>query len=119
LQTSIGNLAATHSIAAGLDHPGIGPEHSALAASGRAEYVSARDPEVLKAAQILMENEGIIPALESSHALAYAFKIAPKLKNKSIVVNLSGRGDKDIFIYARALKDKKWKEFLREEFRTL
>jgi len=119
LQTSTGNLAATHSISAGLDHPGVGPEHSALAASGRVDYVFARDSEVLKAAQVLMENEGIIPALESAHALAHAFKIAPKLKNKSIVVNLSGRGDKDIFIYARALKDKKWKEFLREEFRTI
>ncbi|MFH1546702.1 MAG: tryptophan synthase subunit beta [Patescibacteria group bacterium] len=120
LQTPAGNLAATHSIAAGLDHPGVGPEHSALAASGRAEYVFARDAEVLKAAQILMKKEGIIPALESSHALAHAFKIAPKLsKNKSIVVNLSGRGDKDIFIYARALRDKKWKEFLREEISNL
>jgi len=120
LQTPAGNLAATHSIAAGLDHPGVGPEHSALAASGRAEYVFVRDAEVLKAAQILMKKEGIIPALESSHALAHAFKIAPKLsKNKSIVVNLSGRGDKDIFIYARALHDKKWKEFLREEISAL
>jgi len=119
LQDVSGNLAPTHSISAGLDHPGVGPEHSALAASGRVKYVSAKDKEVLKAAQLLMENEGIIPALESSHALAYAFKIAPKLKGKTIVVNLSGRGDKDIFIYARALRDKKWKEFLKEEFKTL
>ncbi len=119
LQDSSGNLAPTHSISAGLDHPGVGPEHSALAASGRAQYVSVQDREVIKAAQLLIQNEGIIPALESSHALAYAFKIAPKLKNKSIIVNLSGRGDKDIFIYARALRDKKWKEFLREESKTL
>ncbi len=119
LQDDFGNLASTHSISAGLDHPGVGPEHSALAASGRVEYVFMRDREVLAAAKTLMENEGIIPALESSHALAYAFKIAKKLsKFKSIVVNLSGRGDKDIFIYARTLKDKKWKEFLLEEFKS-
>jgi len=119
LQDSVGNLAATHSISAGLDHPGVGPEHSALAKSGRAEYVSANDSEVLRAAQFLMREEGIIPALESAHALAHAFKIAPKFKNKSIVVNLSGRGDKDIFIYARALADESWKEFLRDEIKSL
>jgi tryptophan synthase beta chain len=116
LQDEAGNLAATHSICAGLDHPGVGPEHSALAASGRAEYVSANDKDVLAAAKFLMQNEGIIPALESSHALAYAFKLAKKLpKTKSIVVNISGRGDKDIFIYAEALKDQKWKEFLKSQ----
>ncbi|MFH0833944.1 MAG: tryptophan synthase subunit beta [Patescibacteria group bacterium] len=119
LQDKFGNLAPTHSISAGLDHPGVGPEHSFLAQTKRAEYVSVSDAEVLKAAQFLMQNEGIIPALESSHALAHAFKIAPKLKNKSIVVNLSGRGDKDIFIYARALGDKSWKEFLTQEIKTL
>ncbi len=119
LQDAYGNLAPTHSISAGLDHPGVGPEHSFLAQTGRAEYVAAHDAEVLAAAQFLMQNEGIIPALESSHALAHAFKIAPKLKNKSIVVNLSGRGDKDIFIYARALRDQNWKEFLRAEFNSL
>jgi len=120
LQDSVGNLAPTHSISAGLDHPGVGPEHSQLAKIGRAEYVSADDLEVLAAAQFLMQNEGIIPALESSHALAHAFKIAPKLsKSKSIIVNLSGRGDKDIFIYARALGDKSWKNFLRAEFNSL
>jgi len=116
LQDSFGNLASTHSISAGLDHPGVGPEHSYLAEMGRAEYVSARDGEVLDAAKLLIENEGIIPALESAHALAHAFKLAKKLpKSKSIVVNLSGRGDKDIFIYAKVLKDEKWKAFLREE----
>ncbi|MCF7845885.1 MAG: tryptophan synthase subunit beta [Candidatus Peribacteraceae bacterium] len=120
LQDASGNLAATHSVSAGLDHPGVGPEHSFLAKTGRAKYMSATDSEVLAAAQLLMRHEGIIPALESSHALAYAFKLAKKLpKSKSIGVNLSGRGDKDIFIYARALGDKKWKEFLREEIKTL
>lgn len=119
LQDSVGNLAPTHSISAGLDHPGVGPEHSYLAKIGRVEYVSANDSEVLKAAKFLMQNEGIIPALESAHALAYAFKIAPKLKNKSIVINLSGRGDKDIFIYARAFGDQNWKKFLRAEFNSL
>ncbi len=116
LQDMAGNLAQTHSISAGLDHPGVGPEHSHLAATGRAKYVAANDKEALAAAELLMKNEGIIPALESSHALAYAFQLAKKLpKSKSIVVNLSGRGDKDIFIYAEALKDKGFKKFLREQ----
>jgi tryptophan synthase beta chain len=119
IQDKSGNLAATHSVSAGLDHPGVGPEHSALAASGRAQYTVARDKEVIQAAEMLIQTEGIIPALESAHALAHTIKIAPKLKGKNIVVNLSGRGDKDIFIYARALRDKKWKEFLRQEFQTL
>ena len=120
LQDQSGNLAPTHSISAGLDHPGVGPEHSYLAQTGRVKYVSANDKEVLAAAKLLMQNEGIIPALESAHALAEAFKLAKKLpRSKSIVINLSGRGDKDIFIYARALRDKKWKEFLREEIKTL
>lgn len=116
IQDDYGNLGETHSICAGLDHPGVGPEHSFLAQSGRVEYVLARDKEVVAAAKLLIENEGIIPALESAHALVQAFKLAPKLqKNKVIVVNLSGRGDKDIFIYAKIFKDKKWKEFLQKE----
>ncbi|MCF7896654.1 tryptophan synthase subunit beta [Candidatus Gracilibacteria bacterium] len=119
LQDPIGNLAETHSVAAGLDHPGVGPEHSALAKTGRVKYFAVRDSEVIATAQLLMREEGIIPALESAHALEYAFKIAPRLKGKNIVINLSGRGDKDIFIYARTLRDKKWKEFLRKEFQTL
>jgi len=120
LQDSVGNLAPTHSVCAGLDHPGVGPEHSYLASIGRASYTFARDTEVLSAAKILMENEGIIPALESSHAVAEAIRLAPTLpKNKIIIVNLSGRGDKDIFIYAKALGDKAWKEFLMQEIKTL
>ena len=116
LQDTSGNLGATHSISAGLDHPGVGPELAALAASKRAEFVTANDKAALAAARLLMRREGIIPALESAHALAHAFKLASKLeKSKTIVVNLSGRGDKDIFIYARAQRDQKWKEFLRRE----
>lgn len=92
-----GQIAATHSISAGLDYPGVGPEHAFLQASGRAEYVAATDEEALAAFHDLCHLEGIIPALESSHALAYAMKLAKELgKGKRIVVNLSGRGDKDI-----------------------
>lgn len=92
-----GQIAATHSISAGLDYPGVGPEHAFLQASGRAEYVAATDEEALLAFHDLCHLEGIIPALESSHALAHAMKLAKELgKGKRIVVNLSGRGDKDI-----------------------
>lgn len=92
-----GQIAATHSISAGLDYPGVGPEHAFLQASGRAEYVAATDEEALAAFHDLCHLEGIIPALESSHALAHAMKLAKELgKGKRIVVNLSGRGDKDI-----------------------
>lgn len=92
-----GQIAATHSISAGLDYPGVGPEHAFLQASGRAEYVAATDEEALSAFHDLCHLEGIIPALESSHALAHAMKLAKELgKDKRIVVNLSGRGDKDI-----------------------
>lgn len=92
-----GQIAATHSISAGLDYPGVGPEHAFLQASGRAEYVAATDEEALSAFHDLCHLEGIIPALESSHALAHAMKLAKELgKGKRIVVNLSGRGDKDI-----------------------
>ena len=120
LQDSVGNLAETHSVCAGLDHPGIGPQHSYLAATHRATYTFARDGEVIAAAKMLMQTEGIIPALESSHAVAEAIKLSPKLKkSETIVVNLSGRGDKDIFIYAKAFRDKAWKEFLQQEIKTL
>lgn len=92
-----GQIAATHSISAGLDYPGVGPEHAFLQASGRAEYVAATDEEALAAFHDLCHLEGIISALESSHALAHAMKLAKELgKGKRIVVNLSGRGDKDI-----------------------
>jgi tryptophan synthase beta chain len=92
-----GQIKATHSIAAGLDYPGVGPEHAYYKESGRAEYVSVTDTEALKALSLLSREEGIIPALESSHALAYLEKMAKKINRKSIViVGLSGRGDKDM-----------------------
>jgi tryptophan synthase beta chain len=92
-----GNPQPTYSIAAGLDYPGIGPEHSYLKESGRAEYYTVTNEEVLEAFQILSRTEGIIPALESAHAVAYALKLAPTMsKDQVIIVNLSGRGDKDV-----------------------
>ena len=97
LQDENGQIQETHSISAGLDYPGVGPEHAYLKDSGRAEYVSITDGEALAAFHALCRYEGIIPALESSHALAYAAKIAPTMgKDKSLLVNLSGRGDKDM-----------------------
>jgi len=92
-----GEPLSTHSISAGLDYPGVGPEHSYLHDSGRGEYVSISDQEALEAFHILSQMEGIIPALESAHAVAYALKLAPQMSKDSIViVNLSGRGDKDV-----------------------
>ena len=91
-----GQIQSTHSISAGLDYPGVGPEHSWLKDNKRVKYVSVTDNEALKAFYYLTEKEGIIPALETSHALAYAFKLAKIKKNKNILINLSGRGDKDI-----------------------
>ncbi|MCK5717910.1 MAG: tryptophan synthase subunit beta [Thiomargarita sp.] len=96
-----GQIIETHSISAGLDYPGVGPEHAWLKDSGRVQYVAINDQEALAAFHNLSRLEGIMPALESSHALAYCQKIAPTLdKNKSIVVNLSGRGDKDVHTVA-------------------
>ncbi len=92
-----GEIIETHSISAGLDYPGVGPEHAWLKDSGRARYVSITDAEAMEGFHALTRLEGIIPALESSHAIAYAMKLAPTLgKDKNILVNLSGRGDKDI-----------------------
>lgn len=92
-----GEIAPVHSISAGLDYPGVGPEHSLLKDEGRASYVAVSDAEALEAFQLLCRTEGVIPALESSHALAYAAKLAPTLPKDAIVlVNLSGRGDKDM-----------------------
>jgi tryptophan synthase beta chain len=87
-----------HSISAGLDYPGIGPEHSYLYSTGRAEYVSATDEEALFGFYELSREEGIIPALESSHAIGYVLKNIDKFENKTILINLSGRGDKDLGI---------------------
>ena len=97
LQDDRGNISLTHSISAGLDYASIGPEHAFLHDLGRVEYVSASDDEALKAFQTLSQTEGIIPALESSHGIAHAIKIAPEMSpNEIMVVNLSGRGDKDV-----------------------
>ncbi len=104
LQDGEGQILEGHSISAGLDYPGIGPEHAWLKEQGRAEYVSVTDDEALAAFQTLCRLEGIIPALEPSHALAHVVKIAPDLPRDHImVVNLSGRGDKDIFTVAKHL----------------
>jgi tryptophan synthase beta chain len=105
LQDERGQIAATHSISAGLDYPSIGPEHAFLHDSGRVEYVSASDADALDAFRILSEREGIIPALESAHAVAYALKLARALKpEQAILVNLSGRGDKDVQSVADAAR---------------
>ena len=97
MEDDYGQIIETHSISAGLDYPGVGPEHAWLKDTGRAKYVSVTDDEAIQAFHDLCQIEGIIPALESSHALAYTSKLAPKMnKSEIIVVNLSGRGDKDI-----------------------
>jgi tryptophan synthase beta chain len=104
LQDKNGQIIATHSISAGLDYPGVGPEHSFLKDSGRATYVAINDKEALDGFQVLCRTEGIIPALESSHAIAHAAKLAGTLsKEQIIVINLSGRGDKDLDIVNKAL----------------
>src|SRR4051812_49060 len=101
MQDDNGQIIETHSISAGLDYPGVGPEHAWLKDSGRAEYVAVTDDEALEAFHNLCRLEGIIPALESSHALAYAAKMAPRMKKDQILlVNLSGRGDKDMHTVA-------------------
>jgi tryptophan synthase beta chain len=105
LQDVAGQVANTHSVSAGLDYPSIGPEHAALYDSGRAEYVSASDAEALDACLLLARTEGIIPALESAHAVAEVIKRAPRMKKSEIViVNVSGRGDKDIGILRETLE---------------
>ncbi len=105
LQDAAGQIATTHSVSAGLDYPSIGPEHAALADQGRAEYVAASDAEALEACTVLARTEGIIPALESAHAVAECMKRAPKMKKSEVlIVNVSGRGDKDIGILRENLQ---------------
>ena len=105
LQDAAGQIALTHSVSAGLDYPSIGPEHAMLKDTGRAEYVPASDAEALEATVVLARTEGIIPALESAHAVAEVIKRAPKMKKSEVViVNISGRGDKDIGIMRENLK---------------
>jgi tryptophan synthase beta chain len=104
LQDELGQIRETHSIAAGLDYPGVGPELAYLNQSGRAKYVAVTDAEALDALRLLSETEGIIPALESSHAVAHAVKLAPTMgKDQLMIINLSGRGDKDMHTIAGAM----------------
>jgi tryptophan synthase beta chain len=107
LQDERGQIARTHSVSAGLDYPSIGPEHAFLHDSGRVQYVSAPDAEALAAFQTLSELEGITPALESAHAIAHALKVAREMgSNQLLIVNLSGRGDKDVTTVAEAIAGK-------------
>lgn len=101
-QDKYGQIAPVYSISAGLDYPGIGPEHARLAEMKRAQYVPVTDEEAVRAFEYLSRTEGIIPAVESAHAVAYAMKLAPAMgKDEIIVINLSGRGDKDVAAIAR------------------
>jgi tryptophan synthase beta chain len=104
LQNDAGQVAQTHSVSAGLDYASVGPEHAMLHDSGRAKYTSATDTEALEATKLLSRTEGIIPALESAHAIAEAIKLAPKMdRNQVLMVNVSGRGDKDMGILTKEL----------------
>lgn len=108
LQDKSGQIHPAYSVSAGLDHPGVGPEHSFYKDTARAEYVSVTDKEALDAFVFLTETEGIIPALESAHAIAHVMKIAPVLKKDHVlVICLSGRGDKDVQQASRILEEKR------------
>ena len=96
MQDEVGQVQEAESISAGLDYPGVGPEHAHLSAIGRAEYPAVTDQEVVEAFQLLSRTEGIIPALESAHALAWVVREAPSLQGQVVLLNLSGRGDKDV-----------------------
>jgi tryptophan synthase beta chain len=116
IQDSFGQVLPTHSISAGLDYAGIGPELAHLADNKRINFTSVTDKETIDAYKLLSVKEGIIPALESSHAVAYAIKLAPEMpKDKTMVINISGRGDKDIFITAKETDKENWFNFLKEE----
>jgi tryptophan synthase beta chain len=107
LQDEDGNIELTHSISAGLDYAAIGPEHAWLRQIGRAEYAHVSDADALEAFQALARLEGILPALESAHAIAYARRLAPQLgKSAVLLVNLSGRGDKDVQSVEKALEER-------------
>jgi tryptophan synthase beta chain len=106
LQDDDGQILRTHSISAGLDYPAVGPEHASWRESGRVVYTHVGDDEAVDAFHLLSESEGIVPALESAHAVAYAVRVAPSMPLSSdILVNLSGRGDKDLAEVARAERD--------------
>jgi tryptophan synthase beta chain len=120
LQGDNGSLLPTHSISAGLDYAGIGPQLADLAEKKRIIFTYATDDEVLDAVKLTAAKEGILPALESAHALVEAFKRAGALaKDKIMVVNISGRGDKDLFIIAPYFGGKEWVEFLQKEQKRL
>jgi tryptophan synthase beta chain len=113
LQDGDGQMLETHSVAAGLDYIGVSPILSAYHEEGRVRFEAATNDEVLEATRLTMKKEGIIPALESAHALAGAFREVPQMTSSDVVlVNLSGRGDKDIFTIADALGDESWKDFI-------
>jgi tryptophan synthase beta chain len=108
LQDAWGNIQEAHSLAPGLDYPGVGPEHSHFKDTGRAEYVSVTDEEALEGFKLLARTEGILPALESAHAIAYLKELAPQYNREdTIIVNLSGRGDKDVEAVAEVLEREK------------
>ena len=116
LQDDDGQLSPTHSISAGLDYPGIGPELAWLHDQGRISFACARDEAVIEAVDLLARTEGILPALESAHAVAHVIDLAPRLgKDEVVVINVSGRGDKDLFILADAFADQEFYAFLRTE----
>jgi tryptophan synthase beta chain len=116
LQDKDGQMKDTHSISAGLDYVGVSPILAHLNKIGRVDFFAATDDEVRDALELTMREEGLIPALESTHAFVQAYKDAPNMsKNESILINMSGRGDKDIFTVAEALKDNKWLEFLKSK----
>ncbi|WP_007510971.1 tryptophan synthase subunit beta [Pseudofrankia saprophytica] len=116
LQDDDGQLSPTHSISAGLDYPGIGPELAWLHDRGRISFASARDDAVIEAVDLLARTEGILPALESAHAVAHVIDLAPRLgRDEIVVINISGRGDKDLFILADAFADQEFYAFLRTE----
>ncbi|MDH4319227.1 MAG: pyridoxal-phosphate dependent enzyme, partial [Desulfobulbaceae bacterium] len=116
LQDEDGQMLDTHSIAAGLDYVGVSPILADLGEKGRVRFEAATDSEVLEALTLTMRTEGIIPALESSHAFVQAFKEAPTMsKDEAIIINMSGRGDKDIFTIARAYDDPSWKQFIIDQ----
>ncbi len=111
-----GQVQDTHSVSAGLDYAGIGPQLAHLGQTGRVEFTSALDTEVIDAVKFFARNEGVVFALESAHAGAVAMKLAPTLpKDKALIVNMSGRGDKDIFISAKIITPEPWIAFLKDE----
>jgi tryptophan synthase beta chain len=116
LQDEDGQMQETHSIAAGLDYVGVSPILSHLREKGRVRFAGATDKEVIEAASLTIRKEGLIPALESAHAFVQAFKEAPRLSpDESLIINQSGRGDKDIFTIADAFEDPGWRQFIIEK----